>query len=521
VILLGEISLRVALLLATWVAVVSYAGGVTRRAELVASGERGVRAILALLVLATASLGTALLAGDFSIRYVASYTSANLPRVYVIAALWAGRPGSLLLSALILAGYSGVAVRGGRYRDHPPQVTGTLAVMMLCLLAALVLVADPFERLEWLPPDGLGMSPLLQSPAVVIHAPITYLGYVATAVPFALAASALVMRGLSVSAITRIYRWSLAAWFFTTVGILIGMRWAYVEPGRGGHWALNPVTNAALLSWLASSALLYSLSVQVKRGVVRAWTVIPVLAVFLLSVFAALVARSGTVAGPHPVVQSPAGLVLTASLIAGILVAGMLVMARLTDVAIPPEMSGSSPSARRRARYGRHVAGVGVALLVAGLVGQAFGREHTVTLRPGEAVTLADPYSRDWRFVGEGISRYDILNRQVTAATVSVYLGDSRAGLLTSEWRQYVDSRGAPTFEPVPEVGRIGTPLQDIHALLGEVAGDDAVQLRLGFTPLVWGVWVGGALLALGGLMALWPGFDGARRPTPEDRFGP
>lgn len=509
-ILLGEISLRVALLMAVWVAIVSYAGGRTRRPELIASGERGVRAVLALLGLATAGLLTALLTSDFSVRYVAAHTAANLPAIYSVAALWAGRPGSLLLCALILAVYSAVAVRG---RDQTSCVTGTLAVVMLSLLAAIVLRADPFERLEWLPPDGLGLRPLLQSPGMLSHAPIMYLGYVATAVPLALAASALMTRQLTAAHVHRIRKWSLASWFLLTVGILIGMRWAYVEPDWSGYWALNAVTNAAFLPWLACSALLYSLAIQVERGVVRAWIVVLVVGTFLFSLLAALVARTGALSAAHSIVQSPAGLALAGSLAAAILLAGLLVVTRLPDLPIPAVTREGKPADRRRRRVGGYGAGLGVALLLAGLVGQAFGRGHVVTLHPGEAVTLKDPYGGDWRFVSEGVSRYDILNRHVTAAAMSVYRGDSRAGPLTSEWRQYVDSRGAPTFAPAPEMGLIETPRQDVYALIGRVARDDAVELRLGFTPLVWLVWLGGAALALGGLVAMWPGAEARARP--------
>lgn len=502
-ILLGEISLRVALLMAVWVAIVSYAGGTTRRPELVASGERGLRAILALLALATAGFLSALLASDFSVRYVAAHTSANLPAIYSVAALWAGRPGSLLLCALILAVYSAFSIRG---RNQTPYVTGTLAVVMLSLLAVIVLLADPFERLEWLPPDGLGLRPLLQSPGMLAHAPIMYLGYMATAVPLALAASALMTTQLTAVHVHGIRKWSLASWFLLTVGILIGMRWAYVEPDWGGYWALNPVTNAAILPWLASSGLLCSLAVQMERRVVRAWVVILAAGTFLFSALAALVARTGAMSGVHALVQSPAGLALAASLVAAILLTGLLVVTRLTDLPIPAATREANATHRRRRRYGGYAAGPGVALLLAGLVGQAFGRGHVATLHSGQDVTLRDPYGHDWRFVSEGVSRYDILNRHVTAATMSVYRGESRAGLLTSEWRQYVDSRGAPTFAPSPEMGLIATPSQDVYALIGRVAGDDAVELRLGFTPLVWLVWLGGAALALGGLVAMWPG---------------
>jgi cytochrome c-type biogenesis protein CcmF len=199
VILLGELSLWVATLMAAWSATVSFAGAAQGRRDLVVSGERAVYATFGFVVLASIGLWTALFAHDFSIKFVASYTSANLPKVYTFTAFWAGQSGSLLFWCLILSMYSALAVffaRGERLAVFRPYVAGTLGVTTLFFLLTLCFGANPFERLDWTPPDGRGMNPQLQNPGMAIHPPMLYLGYVATTVPFAYAVAALATRRL-------------------------------------------------------------------------------------------------------------------------------------------------------------------------------------------------------------------------------------------------------------------------------------------------------------------------------------
>jgi cytochrome c-type biogenesis protein CcmF len=166
-ILLGEVALWVALLMAAWSATVSFAGAAQGRRDLTLSGERAVYATFGFVALASVGLWTALFAHDFSIKFVASYTSANLPKVYTFTAFWAGQSGSLLFWCLILSMYSALAVffaRGERLAVFRPYVAGTLGVTTLFFLLTLCFGANPFERLDWTPPDGRGMNPQLQNP---------------------------------------------------------------------------------------------------------------------------------------------------------------------------------------------------------------------------------------------------------------------------------------------------------------------------------------------------------------------
>ena len=308
-ILVGELSLWIALLMCAWSVTLSFAGGHLRRADLVASGERGLYAGFGFVALASIGLWTAILTSDFSLRYVASFTSANLPFVYKISAFWGGQAGSMLFWCLILGMYGALAtwVNRGKNRELMPWVTGTSALVLLFFVATTAISTNPFERLEWVPPDGRGLNPQLQNPAMAIHPPMLYLGYVATAIPFAFAVGALVSRRLDAEWLGAVRRWALVSWVFLTVGVTLGMWWAYVELGWGGYWMWDPVENASLLPWLTGTAFLHSIMIQEKRGMLRKWNVTLVIMTFLLSILGTFITRSGIIQSVHSFAQSPVG----------------------------------------------------------------------------------------------------------------------------------------------------------------------------------------------------------------------
>ncbi len=340
-ILVGELSLWVAMLMAAWSATVSFAGARDARADLVHSGERALYATFGFVVLASVGLWTALFTHDFSIKFVASYTSANLPKIYTFTAFWAGQAGSLLFWTLILAGYAAAAVatgRGARTRAFMPYVTGTLSVVTLFFLLTMCFGANPFERLDWTPADGRGMNPQLQNPGMAIHPPMLYLGYVATVVPFAYAIAALVTRKLDAEWLVPVRRWALLSWFFLTIGITLGMWWAYVELGWGGYWAWDPVENASLLPWLTGTAFLHSIMIQEKRGMLRKWNVTLVATTFLLSIFGTFITRSGIIQSVHSFAQSPVGNWFAGFLALSTAVTIWLVATRLKDLESKAEL---------------------------------------------------------------------------------------------------------------------------------------------------------------------------------------
>ncbi|HEY9516822.1 MAG TPA: heme lyase CcmF/NrfE family subunit [Gemmatimonadaceae bacterium] len=338
-ILVGELSLWVALLMAAWAATAGFAGAFTRRAELVASAERAVYAMCGFVILASLGVWTALLKSDFSFAFVASFTSANLPTVYKLTAFWAGQAGSLLFWVLILSIYSAIAVYTGRRNSAlMPYVIPTLGAIALFFILTIVFGASPYERLGWIPADGRGMNPQLQNPGMAVHPPNLYLGYIATSVPFAYAVAALITRRLDNEWLTSVRRWVLVSWFFNTVGIIVGMWWAYMELGWGGYWAWDPVENASFLPWLINTAFLHSIMVQEKRGMLRKWNVTLVVSAFLMSVFGTFITRSGVISSVHAFAQSSVGYWFLGFLIVAIIATAYLVSTRLSDLQSKAEL---------------------------------------------------------------------------------------------------------------------------------------------------------------------------------------
>ncbi|MEP6495267.1 MAG: cytochrome c-type biogenesis CcmF C-terminal domain-containing protein [bacterium] len=308
-ILIGELSLWVALLMAAWSTTVSFAGGALKRDDLVNSGVRGLYATFAMVVLASIGLWTGLLSRDFSLEYVASHISANMANVYVFTSFWSGQAGSLLFWALILSMYGTIAIATSRARNREliPWATGTLAAILLFFIATTCFKANPFSRLDFIPIDGKGMNPQLQNPGMALHPPNLYLGYVATAIPFAFAIAALFARKLDAEWLSVVRRWALLSWFFLTIGIVLGMWWAYVELGWSGYWAWDPVENSSFLPWLTTTAFLHSIMIQEKRGMLRKWNVVLVVVSFLLAIFGTFITRSGVIESVHSFAQSPVG----------------------------------------------------------------------------------------------------------------------------------------------------------------------------------------------------------------------
>ncbi|MGI9139716.1 MAG: cytochrome c-type biogenesis CcmF C-terminal domain-containing protein [Gemmatimonadaceae bacterium] len=503
-ILIGELSLWVALLMATWAATVSFAGGLHGRTGLIVSGERGLHAAFAMLALASLGLWAALIGHDFSVGYVALHTTANLPLVYTLAAFWGGPEGSLLFLALILASCSVIAVvvTGAGGRPERPFANAALGVVLLFFLAVLCFGANPYERIEWPMADGRGMHPRLQNPAMAIHPPILYLGLISAAVPFAFALGALFARRLDGDWPRAVQRWTLVSWLALSVGILLGMWWSYVEVGADGRWARDSVESWSLLAWLATGALLYSTGTVGKRVPAARWSVVLALAAFLFSLASALVSSGGMISSASSFAQSPIRKLALGFLALAIPACAYLLASRLRYLPDGAEPARASSTRRRRA-IGEYVIYAGAGVILAGLGGQAFSESHDVTLGAGESRELRDPFGRVWTFTGQGVSRYNELNRHVVAAALDVARGGRSADIVTSEQRQYVGSRGQPTFEPSTEAGIVSSLEQDMYAELIAVDDNERATVRIGFNPLVGWIWIGGAIMVIGGVALL------------------
>ncbi len=387
-ILVGELSLWVALLMAAWTTTVSFSGGVQGRADLVKSGERALYATFAFTVLASIGIWTALFTHDFSIKFVASYTSANLPKIYTFTAFWAGQAGSLLFWALIMTLYSALAVFTNRSKNRHmmPWVTGTLGVICLFFLMTICFGANPYERLDWIPPDGRGMNPQLQNPGMAIHPPMLYLGLVATSVPFAFAIGALISRRLDAEWLGAVRRWALLSWFFLTIGIILGMWWAYVELGWAGYWAWDAVENSSFLPWLTGTAFLHSIMIQEKRGMLRKWNVTLVVVTFLLSILGTFITRSGIIESVHAFAQSSVGNWFLGFLIVATVLTAYLVSTRLDDLQSKAELE--SMISREAAFLYNNLALVGICF--ATLWGTLFPILSEAV--KGEKITVGPPF---------------------------------------------------------------------------------------------------------------------------------
>ena len=306
---IGGIALRFAFVVACYATILALLGGRREHPAMVRSAERAVIAVFGLVSIAMVAMLYALLAHDFSLRYVASVSSRAMPTFYTIAALWGGQEGSMLLWLWILALYSAFVVVQNRFRNRAlmPYVVPTLMSTALLFLAMLVFAEDPFARLPETPPDGRGLNPLLQNPLMVIHPPNLYLGFVGYAVPFAFAIGALASNRLDTQWIRSVRRWTLVSWLFNTIGILLGGQWAYVELGWGGYWAWDPVENASLMPWLTATGFLHSVMIQEKKGMLKVWNMSLIILTYTLSIFGTFLTRSGVVSSVHAFAESSIG----------------------------------------------------------------------------------------------------------------------------------------------------------------------------------------------------------------------
>jgi cytochrome c-type biogenesis protein CcmF len=307
--LLGQFALWVALLLGVWSAAVAFSGRWQGREELRRSISGAVYGSFAALAVAALALWKGLVTHDFNIEYVAAYTSRNLPSGYIVSALWAGQKGSLLFWALVLSLFASLAqvLTPRRYAALLPYVAGVTSAVTAFFVCTMIFAANPFERLPFTPADGRGLNPQLQNPGMMIHPPMLYLGYISITIPFAFAVAALLSRSLDTGWIHAIRKWTLVSWLFLSIGITLGMWWAYVELGWGGYWAWDPVENASFLPWLTMTAFLHSVMIQEKRGMLRRWNLGLIIGTFLLSIFGTFITRSGVIASVHSFTQSNVG----------------------------------------------------------------------------------------------------------------------------------------------------------------------------------------------------------------------
>jgi cytochrome c-type biogenesis protein CcmF len=314
----GSFSLLIALALAAWnllagsLALRLLATGQPSRISPERLAETARRAGIAGFVAVSAAAFALLWAAftnDFSIAYILEHSNRTLPIAYKFAALWSGQEGSLLLWAWLLGIYGFILRLRHKTDVRLYAYAGTIfAGVQVFFLAVLNFAAPPFSLITGaIPEDGNGLNPLLQYPEMVIHPPMLYLGYVGFAVPFAFALAALMMRypGEKWIKITR--TWTLVTWLFLTVGIFLGMHWAYAVLGWGGYWGWDPVENSSVMPWLTGTAFLHSVMMQERKGMMKSWNVWLIFSTFLLTLLGTLLTRGGLVSSVHAFAQSSIG----------------------------------------------------------------------------------------------------------------------------------------------------------------------------------------------------------------------
>ena len=305
---LGTYTLLAAFIACAYAAAAAVAGHRRRNPRLLESGVGAFYLVTALMTLASAIIVRAFVIGDYSIRYVDRYSDAVQPLFYKLTSYWGGLDGSIMFWVFLLSVFGAIAIRTNResHRELIPYVIATICVVQMFFLSVMILNNNPFSTyLMQTPVDGRGLNPLLQNPYMVIHPPSLYTGLVAMTIPFAFGMAALITGYLDDAWLRAVRRWTMFSWFFLSLGLTLGMIWAYEELGWGGWWGWDPVENAGALPWFPATAFLHSVMVQERRSMLRVWNMSLIIIAFALTLFATALTRTGIVQSVHAFGEDP------------------------------------------------------------------------------------------------------------------------------------------------------------------------------------------------------------------------
>jgi cytochrome c-type biogenesis protein CcmF len=295
---------------ASFGALVGLVGGMRRDDAAFPWVMRCVFGFFACMLGANLVMEWALLTNDFSVKYVAQVGSLATPTVFKIVSLWSALEGSILFWGLIMGSYV-LAFALVHRREHARYMSLALGTMLAVGVFFTFLIAgpaNPFHAMSPVPPDGPGPNALLQNHyLMIIHPPMLYLGYVGMTVPFGIAVAALLRGEMGDAWMAPLRRWTLVAWLFLSVGIILGSWWAYAVLGWGGYWAWDPVENASFLPWLTSTAFMHSTLVHERKKMLKLWTLSLVLSSFVLTILGTFMTRSGIFNSVHSFTQSDIG----------------------------------------------------------------------------------------------------------------------------------------------------------------------------------------------------------------------
>lgn len=333
---IGLIALGLAFAASLYAIPAAIYGGQRHKDQWVVSARNAAIATFPLLFVSCMMLVIALMNGEYQINYVRATTDPGTPYFYRFTALWGSQEGSLLFWSLIMSLFVMLAMvinwRSER-RLMPYVIAFSMATLAFFLYLSLF-IENPFERawvtigddgqsqitdalfippnafappMENLVADARGLNPLLRHFGMIIHPPMLYLGFVGFTIPFAFAMAALASGDLSTNWIKATRRWTLVAWLFLSLGLILGGRWAYDVLGWGGYWGWDPVENAAFLPWLVGTAFLHSVMIQEKRGMLKVWNMFLIIGTFSAVMFGTFATRSGLVESVHSFARSEIG----------------------------------------------------------------------------------------------------------------------------------------------------------------------------------------------------------------------
>lgn len=292
------------------------------------SARRAVIAIFVLLTISALTVIFGLVTGDFQVNYVYQTSATTMPIFLRVTALWGGQQGSILFWTWLMSAFAAAVMlrKWDKDRVLMPWVIVVTIITLLFFQGLSIFIANPFERLwfvggevahsVWqpaggtpaIPYDGEGLNPLLRHPGMVGHPPTLYLGFVGFVIPFAFAMAALITRQADdVIWIRSTRRWTLIAWMFLSIGLILGGRWAYDVLGWGGYWGWDPVENASFMPWLTGTAFLHSVMIQEQRGMLKKWNIILIILTYSLMLFGTFITRSGVISSVHSFAESAIG----------------------------------------------------------------------------------------------------------------------------------------------------------------------------------------------------------------------
>jgi len=357
---LGYGALVITLLVSLYGIGAAYYGATKNKHAWVASARNATLLTFPLITVSALSIIYLLVTNDYQVDYVASVTSNSMPTYLKVTALWGGQPGSLIFWSWLMAAFaSAVTLRNwDRDQEFLPWVVIVTLVTLGFFLSLSVFIENPFVRLwqtatggvttamlqpagsvPYVPLDGSGLNPLLRHPGMIIHPPMLYLGFVSFVIPFAFAIAALVTGRTDDRWIRITRRWTLVAWLFLSLGLILGGRWAYDVLGWGGYWGWDPVEISAFMPWLTGTAFLHSVMIQEKRDMMKHWNMILIILTFELVIFGTFLTRSGVLSSVHAFAQSAIGPVFFLFMGLTFIVSLSLLLKRWNDLKAKTQMN--------------------------------------------------------------------------------------------------------------------------------------------------------------------------------------